>query len=137
MPATVTETSLPGVFIVETTVFGDERGFFLETYRLDEFAALGIPDTFVQDNHSRSRAGVLRGIHYQVPPQAKLVRCTAGALLDVAVDLRFGSPEEIAFGDDAEEAAIPVDHRQAAHPPLQHHPDGLQDGVIGLDRHDG
>jgi dTDP-4-dehydrorhamnose 3,5-epimerase len=109
MPATVTETSLPGVFIVETTVFGDERGFFLETYRLDEFAALGIPDTFIQDNHSRSRAGVLRGIHYQVPPQAKLVRCTAGALLDVAVDLRFGSPD---FGKWVAVELTSTNHRQ-------------------------
>jgi dTDP-4-dehydrorhamnose 3,5-epimerase len=95
MAITVTESGLPGVLIVDVPAFGDERGFFMETYRRDEYAAAGIADTFVQDNHSRSAKGVLRGIHFQVPAQAKLVRCTAGALLDVAVDLRAGSP---AFG---------------------------------------
>lgn len=89
------ETSLPGVILVEVEAFGDERGFFMETYRRDAFATAGITDDFVQDNHSRSHRGVLRGIHYQDPPQAKLLRCTSGSILDVAVDLRAGSP---AFG---------------------------------------
>ena len=109
MPITVTETALPGVLIVEPQVFGDERGFFLETYRADEYAAHGIRDTFVQDNHSRSRAGVLRGIHYQQPPQAKLVRCTAGSLLDVAVDVRAGSPT---FGRWVAVELSAANHRQ-------------------------
>jgi dTDP-4-dehydrorhamnose 3,5-epimerase len=86
-------TSLPGVLRLEPSVFGDTRGFFMETYRADVFRDLGIDATFVQDNHSRSARGVLRGLHYQEPnPQGKLVRCTRGALFDVAVDIRKGSP---------------------------------------------
>ncbi len=89
----VRETSLPGVLLIEPKVFGDERGFFMETYRVDAFRAAGIPDAFVQDNHSRSARGVLRGLHYQEPnAQGKLVRCTRGAIFDVAVDIRRGSP---------------------------------------------
>ena len=88
-----TETSLPGVILIEPLVRGDERGFFMETYRADKFAESGIADVFVQDNHSRSARGVLRGLHYQEPhPQGKLVRCTRGELFDVAVDIRRGSP---------------------------------------------
>jgi dTDP-4-dehydrorhamnose 3,5-epimerase len=88
-----TETSLPGVILIEPRVFGDSRGFFMETYRADLFRDHGIDETFVQDNHSRSARGVLRGLHYQEPhPQGKLVRCTRGALFDVAVDIRRGSP---------------------------------------------
>jgi dTDP-4-dehydrorhamnose 3,5-epimerase len=88
-----TETSLPGVILIQPRVFGDARGFFMETYRADLFKAHGIDATFVQDNHSRSARGVLRGLHYQEPfPQGKLVRCTRGALFDVAVDIRRGSP---------------------------------------------
>ena len=71
---------------------GDERGFFLESFRENVFAELGIPDHFVQDNHSRSRRGIVRGMHYQ-PGQAKLVRCVRGAILDVLVDIRPGSPQ--------------------------------------------
>ncbi|RRR68053.1 MAG: dTDP-4-dehydrorhamnose 3,5-epimerase [Candidatus Viridilinea halotolerans] len=87
-------TELDEVIIVEPDCFRDERGFFLETYRQSDYAANGIPYTFVQDNHSQSRQGVLRGLHYQdmTEPMAKLVRCSHGAILDVAVDLRFGSP---------------------------------------------
>lgn len=89
----VRETSLPGVLLIEPKVFGDERGFFMEMYRADAFRAAGIPDTFVQDNHSRSARGVLRGLHYQEPnAQGKLVRCTRGSIFDVAVDIRRGSP---------------------------------------------
>ena len=89
----VRETSLPGVLLIEPKVFGDDRGFFMETYRADVLRDAGITDAFVQDNHSRSARGVLRGLHYQEPnPQGKLVRCTRGAIFDVAVDIRRGSP---------------------------------------------
>jgi dTDP-4-dehydrorhamnose 3,5-epimerase len=89
----VSETSLPGVLVIEPRVFGDARGFFMETYRADIFLQAGIELPFVQDNHSRSARGVLRGLHYQEPnAQGKLVRCTRGALFDVAVDIRVGSP---------------------------------------------
>lgn len=87
------ETSLPGVLLIEPALFADERGFFMETYHAARFAEAGIDAAFVQDNHSRSARGVLRGLHYQEPnPQGKLVRCTRGALFDVAVDIRVGSP---------------------------------------------
>jgi dTDP-4-dehydrorhamnose 3,5-epimerase len=89
----VIETILPGVLILEPQVFGDERGWFMETYNSERFRAAGIPQEFVQDNHSRSSRGVLRGLHYQEPnPQGKLVRCPRGSLFDVAVDIRKGSP---------------------------------------------
>ncbi len=88
----ISEMTLPGVLCVEPQVFGDARGFFLETYRASLFADWGIP-AFVQDNHSRSRRGVLRGLHYQLhQPQGKLVRVTSGRVFDVAVDVRRGSP---------------------------------------------
>jgi dTDP-4-dehydrorhamnose 3,5-epimerase len=77
--------------LIEGVVHGDARGFFTETYRRDALAELGVRDEFVQDNHSRSARGVLRGMHYQVG-QAKLVRCARGSILDVLVDLRRGSP---------------------------------------------
>ena len=86
-------TSLPGVFILEPRVFGDERGFFLESYNEKVFAELGIGERFVQDNHSSSRRNVLRGLHYQIKQaQGKLVRVVEGEILDVAVDLRRTSP---------------------------------------------
>jgi dTDP-4-dehydrorhamnose 3,5-epimerase len=88
-------TRLAGVAIFEPDVYGDERGFFLETYRCSWHEQLGIPtdERFVQDNHSRSRRGVLRGLHFHVGGgAAKLVRCARGRILDVAVDLRRGSP---------------------------------------------
>ncbi|HRI93144.1 MAG TPA: dTDP-4-dehydrorhamnose 3,5-epimerase [Accumulibacter sp.] len=86
-------TRLPDVMIVEPKVFGDARGFFLESWNGKAFAALGLNLNFVQDNHSRSRKGVLRGLHYQLlQPQGKLVRVTSGAVFDVAVDLRRSSP---------------------------------------------
>ncbi len=86
-------TPIEGVLLIEPKVFGDARGFFLETWREDAFAAAGINQAFVQDNHSRSAKGVLRGLHYQLPnPQGKLVRVTAGAVFDVVVDMRAGSP---------------------------------------------
>jgi len=86
-------TSLPGVVQIEPDVFGDHRGFFAETFRADALAAAGIDVAFVQDNHSRSVRGTLRGLHFQTSPgQAKLIRCARGAIFDVVVDLRRGSP---------------------------------------------
>lgn len=87
------ETDLPGVIIIEPKVFGDDRGFFMESWNARVFEAAGIHGPWVQDNHSRSAKGVLRGLHYQVrQTQGKLVRATAGAVFDVAVDLRRSSP---------------------------------------------
>ncbi|MFM7376569.1 MAG: dTDP-4-dehydrorhamnose 3,5-epimerase [Erythrobacter sp.] len=89
----IIETPLPGVLIIEPKVFGDARGFFMETWNAGAFAAAGLDRVFVQDNHSRSQKGVLRGLHFQNPgPQGKLVRVTKGAVFDVAVDLRKSSP---------------------------------------------
>lgn len=89
----ILETALPGLLIIEPRVFGDARGFFMETWNAASFAAAGLDLAFVQDNHSRSQKGVLRGLHFQNPgPQGKLVRVTSGAVFDVAVDLRASSP---------------------------------------------
>jgi dTDP-4-dehydrorhamnose 3,5-epimerase len=86
-------TRLDGLVLLAPTVHGDERGFFVETYREDAWAAAGVPTRFVQDNHSRSRRGTVRGIHFQTHPgQGKLVRCARGTVWDVVVDLRRGSP---------------------------------------------
>jgi dTDP-4-dehydrorhamnose 3,5-epimerase len=91
------ETRLEGPILVEPLVHGDHRGFFQETYRKNVYAELGIHDDFVQDNHSRSDRGIVRGMHFQVGAgMAKLVRCGRGAIVDVVVDLRRGSP---AFGE--------------------------------------
>ena len=88
-----TATSLPGILLLEPRVFGDDRGFFLESYNQRAFAALGIADAFVQDNHSFSQKNVVRGLHYQIRrPQGKLVRVITGEILDVALDLRRNSP---------------------------------------------
>ena len=87
------ETGLAGLVLVEPEVHGDERGFLVETFSDSEWAELGVDTAFVQDNHSRSGAGILRGLHFQTTPgQAKLVRCCRGRIWDVAVDLRRGSP---------------------------------------------
>ena len=88
------DTQLEGPILIEPVVHGDHRGFFLETYRRNVLADLGIPDEFVQDNHSRSGRGVLRGMHFQ-QGMAKFVRCARGAIVDVVADVRRGSP---AFG---------------------------------------
>ncbi|MDQ6689537.1 MAG: dTDP-4-dehydrorhamnose 3,5-epimerase [Gemmatimonadota bacterium] len=89
----IRETELPGVFIVTPRVFRDERGFFLESFNAATFAEAGIDARFVQDNHSRSAKGVLRGMHYQLNrPQGKLVRAVRGRIFDVAADIRRGSP---------------------------------------------
>jgi len=86
-------TAIPDVIEIVPQVFGDERGFFMETYQARRFAEAGIPHAFVQDNHSRSRQGTLRGLHYQVrQPQGKLVRVILGEIFDVVVDLRLSSP---------------------------------------------
>ncbi len=92
----VFETKLKDVYIIETKVFGDSRGWFTETYALNKMAEAGLDAVFVQDNHSFSaQKGTLRGLHFQNNPkaQSKLVRCTQGAILDVAVDIRKGSPQ--------------------------------------------
>ena len=90
----VTATKIPDVLILEPKVFGDERGFFMESFNAKKFSqATGLDVTFVQDNHSRSSKGVLRGLHYQLQqPQGKLVRVVSGAVFDVAVDIRQSSP---------------------------------------------
>lgn len=91
----VIDTAIPAVKLIEPTVFGDERGFFFESFNQQRFdTAIGRKVEFVQDNHSRSSQGVLRGLHYQLPPhaQGKLVRCSAGEIFDVAVDIRRSSP---------------------------------------------
>jgi dTDP-4-dehydrorhamnose 3,5-epimerase len=93
MPLTFTPTTLPGVVIIEPKVFSDERGFLMETYKKSEFAAVGLEAEFVQENHSRSIRGTLRGLHLQRPPkaQAKLVRVIDGTVFEVVADVRQGS----------------------------------------------
>lgn len=91
----VIDTKIPDVKVIEPTVFGDERGFFFESFNQNQFeSAVGYKVDFVQDNHSKSSKGVLRGLHYQIPPsaQGKLVRCVVGEVFDVAVDIRKNSP---------------------------------------------
>ncbi len=89
----IIKTPLPGVLVIEPQVFGDKRGFFLETFRDDIFKEAGIEEKFVQDNHSRSPRGILRGLHYQlIQTQGKLVRVAQGEVFDVAVDIRKNSP---------------------------------------------
>ena len=94
MPFSFKRLEIPDVVLIEPKVFRDDRGFFMESYKRSEFVDFGIDEMFVQDNHSRSRRGVLRGLHYQNPPraQAKLVRVIDGEIFDVAVDIRKGSP---------------------------------------------
>jgi len=111
----VVETSLPGVLIVEPKVFGDHRGFFMETYNEIRYREAGIDGRFVQDNHSRSRRGVLRGLHYQLAkPQGKLVWVERGSVYDVAVDVRRGSPT---FGAWVGVELSEENHRQLWIPP--------------------
>jgi dTDP-4-dehydrorhamnose 3,5-epimerase len=111
----VRPTALPGVLRIEPVVHGDARGFFLETFRENLLAAHGIAAPFVQDNHSRSGRGVLRGLHYQREhPQGKLVRVVRGRILDVAVDIRRGSPH---FGRALAAELDDVAHHQLYIPP--------------------
>lgn len=93
MPFEIESSRLKDVVVIAGAAYADDRGYFMETYRQDQFEALGLPGTFVQDNHSRSRKGVVRGLHFQwSPPMGKLMRVTRGAAFLVAVDLRLGSP---------------------------------------------
>ena len=94
MPFEFEPLAIPEVILIKPKVFSDERGFFLETYKKSEFEREGIPYEFLQNNHSASKKGVLRGLHYQKKPavQGKLVRCISGVIFDVAVDIRVGSP---------------------------------------------
>ncbi|MFT5112458.1 MAG: dTDP-4-dehydrorhamnose 3,5-epimerase [Parasphingorhabdus sp.] len=111
----VIETALPGVKVVEPTVFEDARGFFMEVYHREKFAEAGLPEHFVQDNHSRSEYGVIRGLHYQYPQwQGKLVRCVRGEIFDVAVDIRADSPH---FGQWHGEILSEKNRRQLYVPP--------------------
>ena len=104
------DTGLDGLALIEPDVFGDERGFFLETFRRDAWRDLGVDADFVQHNHSRSAGGTLRGLHFQTSPgQAKLVRCARGRIFDVAVDLRAGSPT---FGKWEGHSLDDEDHHQ-------------------------
>lgn len=103
------------MLIVEPRVHGDARGWFMETYNAARFLEMGLPDTFVQDNHSYSRGGVVRGLHYQLhEPQGKLVRCTRGRILDVAVDIRRDSPH---FGKWVSVELTAGNHRMLWVPP--------------------
>ncbi len=109
------ETELPGVLILEPKVFGDRRGFFMETHNRQRYRELGIREHFVQDNHSRSRKGVLRGLHYQlIQPQGKLVWVIRGRVFDVVADIRRGSPD---FGRWAGAVLDDCNHRQLYVPP--------------------
>jgi dTDP-4-dehydrorhamnose 3,5-epimerase len=116
------ETRLEGPLLIEPVVHGDERGFFLETFRASTLAELGIHDDWVQSNHSRSTKGVLRGMHFQ-PGMAKLVRCARGAILDVVVDIRPGSPSFGAW------ESFPLDDREHH---LVYVPDGFAHGFCVL-----
>jgi dTDP-4-dehydrorhamnose 3,5-epimerase len=118
------ETALPGVYELRPRVFRDARGFFMETYHRAQFAELGITDLFVQDNHSRSTKGTLRGLHYQRRhPQAKVGRVVEGEALDVAVDIRAGSPY---FGKWTSVRLSANDHNQIFIPP------GFAHGFLAL-----
>lgn len=116
MPYTVIATKIPEVLILEPKIFGDQRGFFLESFNERDFTeATGLNLTFVQDNHSRSKKGVLRGLHYQIEkPQGKLVRVSRGKVFDVAVDLRRSSST---FGHWVGEVLSEENHRQLWIPP--------------------
>jgi dTDP-4-dehydrorhamnose 3,5-epimerase len=110
-----TRLAIPDVVLITPKVFGDERGFFMETWRQSWAEELGIDGTFVQDNHSRSSRGILRGLHFQIKqPQGKLVRVTSGAVFDVAVDLRRSSPT---FGRWVGEVLSADNHRMLWVPP--------------------
>ena len=109
------DTALPGVWLIEPKVWRDERGFFFESYQEMRFAELGIRERFVQDNHAKSVQGTLRGLHYQIArPQAKLCRVVQGAVLDVVVDVRRGSPT---FGRHAVEVLSAENLRMVYVPP--------------------
>lgn len=109
------QTTLPGVIQIEPKVYGDQRGFFMETFQAERFREAGLPDHFVQDNHSGSRQGTLRGLHYQIrQAQGKLLRVVHGEIFDVAVDLRRSSPT---FGNWEGVLLTAENHRQLWVPP--------------------
>ena len=111
----VVETQLPGVLIIEPNVFGDHRGFFKETFQIERYQETGIDLAFVQDNHSRSQCGVLRGLHWQkTRPQGKLVSCSVGVVFDVAVDV---DPSSETFGTYVGVELSAENHRQLWIPP--------------------
>ncbi|MBB3047311.1 dTDP-4-dehydrorhamnose 3,5-epimerase [Litorivivens lipolytica] len=111
----VQTTQIEGLLVIEPKVFGDERGFFCETWQAERYREAGVEGEFVQDNHSRSRQGVLRGLHYQIKqPQGKLVRVTHGEVFDVAVDMRRSSPT---FGQWYGVVLSGQNHRQFWVPP--------------------
>ena len=113
------KTDLPGVIVIEPRTFEDARGFFMETFQINRFRDAGLPTNFVQDSHSRSVAGTLRGLHYQIErPQGKLVRCIRGEVFDVAVDLRLDSPT---LGRWFQVALSKSNHRQVYLPPGMAH----------------
>lgn len=124
MPLACTKTDLPGVLLIKPQVFGDERGYFMESFQAKKYAELGIEEDFVQDNCSHSRRGILRGLHYQLShPQGKLVMVTRGEVFDVAVDIRLGSPT---FGQWAGAILNAENHHQFYVPP------GLAHGFVVL-----
>jgi dTDP-4-dehydrorhamnose 3,5-epimerase len=126
----VRPTRLPAVLLIEPQVRADERGFFLESWREDRYAAAGLPSRFVQDNHSRSVQGTVRGLHYQLRrPQGKLVRVVAGAVLDVAADIRRGSPT---FGQWVGETLSAANQRQLYVPPGFAHGFAVLEGPADL-----
>jgi len=122
----VTKTMLAGLIVIEPQVFGDDRGFFMEFYNRDSFAEIGIEEAFVQDNHSRSGKGVLRGLHYQISPapMGKLVKCVRGKIFDVGVDIRKDSPT---FGQWHGETLSGDNHKMLYLPP------GFAHGFVALD----
>jgi dTDP-4-dehydrorhamnose 3,5-epimerase len=123
---TFKKSPLPGLLIIEPRVFPDGRGFFMEFYNRDEFAQNGLTEPFVQDNHSRSRKGVVRGLHYQIKPapMGKLVKCASGSIFDAGVDVRKGSPT---FGKWYGEILTGDNHKMLYLPP------GFAHGFLALD----
>jgi dTDP-4-dehydrorhamnose 3,5-epimerase len=118
--------SIPGILIIEPRAFSDDRGFFMEYYNIDEFKSNGFNEIFIQDNHSRSRKGVIRGLHYQIhpSPMGKLVKCVRGKIFDVGVDIRKGSP---AFGRWHGEILSGENHKMLYFPP------GMAHGFLSLE----
>jgi dTDP-4-dehydrorhamnose 3,5-epimerase len=123
---TVTKTPLPGLLVIEPKVFADDRGFFLDFYNRDSFAEIGLKEQFIQDNHSRSKKGVVRGLHYQInpSPMGKLVKCAKGKIFDVGVDVRKGSPT---FGKWHGETLTGDNHKMLYLPP------GFAHGFLALE----
>jgi dTDP-4-dehydrorhamnose 3,5-epimerase len=123
---TVTKSPLPGLLAIEPKVFSDDRGFFMEFYNRDSFAELGIKGPFIQDNHSRSSRGTVRGLHYQInpSPMGKLVKCIKGKIFDVGVDVRQGSPT---FGKWYGETLTGDNHKMLYLPP------GFAHGFLSLE----